>query len=116
MTFVLWVLVALLTKPDPEERLIEFYKRARPLGWWGPIAKKAGIQPRSALYIPSGLVVAAVGAIMVAAGTIAFSSAYVGNWPTVAVFAAICLVTGIIFKLTHKRFMNVLHAGQEQGE
>ncbi|MDM8006557.1 MAG: hypothetical protein QUV05_10480 [Phycisphaerae bacterium] len=116
MTFVLWVLVALLTKPDPEERLIEFYKRARPLGWWGPIAKKAGIQPRSALYIPSGLVVAAVGAIMVAAGTIAFSSAYVGNWSSVAVFVAICLVTGIIFKLTHKRFMGLLQAERNAAE
>ena len=116
MTFVLWVLVALLTKPDPEERLIEFYKRARPLGWWGPIARKASIQPRSALYIPTGLIIAAFGAIMVAAGTIVFSSAYVGNWPSVAVFVAICLVIGIIFKLTHKRFMGLLHAEQDAGE
>jgi SSS family solute:Na+ symporter len=116
MTFVLWVLVALLTKPDPEEKLIEFYKRARPMGWWGPIARKAGIQPRSALYIPSGLAIAIFGAVMIAAGTIAFSSAYVGDWWSVAVFLGICLATGVIFKLTHARFMGLLHADEEPGE
>jgi Na+/proline symporter len=116
MTFVLWVLVALLTKPDPEERLIEFYRRARPMGWWGPIAAKAGIQPRSALDIPSGLAIAVLGAVMVAAGTIAFSSAYIADWSSVAVCVAICLVTGIIFKLTHKRFMGLLHAERDAGE
>ncbi|MGQ9650508.1 MAG: sodium:solute symporter family transporter [Phycisphaerae bacterium] len=116
MTLALWVLVVLLTKPEPEERLIEFYKRARPLGWWGPIAAKAGMQPQSVLYIPVGLIVAAFGAIMVAAGTIAFSSAYLADWPSVAVFAGICLGTGIIFKLTHQRFMRLLHANREAGE
>ena len=116
MTFVLWVLVALLTKPDPDERLIEFYRRARPMGWWGPIAAKAGIQPRSALDIPSGLAIAVLGAVMVAAGTIAFSSAYIADWSSVAVCVAICLVTGIIFKLTHQRFMGLLHAERNAAE
>ncbi len=116
MTFILWVLVALLTKPDPEEKLIEFYKRARPMGWWGPIARKAGIQPRSALYIPGGLAIAVFGAVMVAAGTIAFSSAYVADWSSVAVFTGICLATGIVFKVTHGRFMRLLHADEEPSE
>ncbi len=35
---VLWVAVALLTKPDDEQTLRRFYERARPLGWWGPIS------------------------------------------------------------------------------
>jgi len=34
ITTVLWILVALLTPPDPPELLQAFYLRARPLGWW----------------------------------------------------------------------------------
>jgi Na+/proline symporter len=37
LTTALWVSVALLTKPDPDEVLDEFYRKARPLGAWGPV-------------------------------------------------------------------------------
>jgi len=36
LTTVLWVTVALLTKPDPEDLLQRFYLRAHPLGCWTP--------------------------------------------------------------------------------
>ena len=36
---LIWVVVALNTKPDDESTLNEFYRRVRPGGWWGPIAK-----------------------------------------------------------------------------
>jgi len=39
MCTLIWVVVALLTKPDPNSKLIAFYERVRPGGWWGPIAK-----------------------------------------------------------------------------
>lgn len=34
------LLVCLLTKPEPTEKLTTFYRRVRPYGWWGPIAKE----------------------------------------------------------------------------
>ena len=37
---VVWVVVALATKPDTEEKLEAFYRRVRPGGWWGPIAQR----------------------------------------------------------------------------
>lgn len=37
LTTALWVSVALLTDPDPAPVLDEFYRRARPLGSWGPV-------------------------------------------------------------------------------
>lgn len=33
---------AFLTRPEPTEHLVEFYRRVRPPGWWGPIARAAG--------------------------------------------------------------------------
>ena len=35
----IWLVVTLNTPPDDEERLKAFYRRVRPGGWWGPIAK-----------------------------------------------------------------------------
>jgi solute:Na+ symporter, SSS family len=37
LTTALWATVALLTEPDPEPVLDAFYRRARPLGSWGPV-------------------------------------------------------------------------------
>ncbi|MGH7588481.1 MAG: sodium:solute symporter family protein, partial [Gemmatimonadota bacterium] len=34
---IVWVAVTCLTSPTPMEKLTEFYRRARPPGWWGPV-------------------------------------------------------------------------------
>jgi len=41
-----WVTVTFLTRPEPEEKLIQFYKKINPGGkLWGPVAEKAGGYP-----------------------------------------------------------------------
>ncbi len=104
-TFVLWLLVALLTKPDPQETLVNFYRQSRPFGWWGPIAEAAGASspgPRPILY---GLLIAVEGMGAVACGTIAFSCAYIGQWKTTLLFTSICVLVGILFTYHYRRFM-----------
>jgi len=105
LTCLLWIMVALVTRPDPEEKLVDFYKRARPMGWWGPIARQAGTPPTSPHPIIAGLAIAILGAVMVAAGTIGFSCLYIARWQAAAVATAVALVTGVTFKLTYNRFM-----------
>jgi len=34
----IWLAVTYLTRPVPEDKLLTFYHRVRPGGWWGPIA------------------------------------------------------------------------------
>ncbi len=110
LTCVLWIAVSLLTKPDPEEKLIEFYKQARPMGWWGPIARKAGIEHAGSQPIFAGLGIAVAGAITVAAGTIGFSCLYVARWYVAAVAVAVAIAAGTVFKITYSRYMRGLHA------
>jgi Na+/proline symporter len=38
--------VTLATRPEPQERLRDFYERVRPAGWWGPVARDAGLAQR----------------------------------------------------------------------
>ena len=42
ITGVLALATAFLTRPEPTEHLVEFYRRVRPPGWWGPVARAAG--------------------------------------------------------------------------
>jgi SSS family solute:Na+ symporter len=97
-TCVLWIAVACLTPPEPEERLIEFYRRARPMGWWGPIAKQAGLEPRGWSPVVRGLGIAACGAVAVGAAIVALSSAYVARWKVVATALLVAGVAGTAFK------------------
>jgi hypothetical protein len=64
--------------------------------------------------IVGGLGIALLGAIMVAAGTIAFSCAYVGSWLTTTVFSVLCVATGLGFKVLYARFMRSLGADKEE--
>jgi Na+/proline symporter len=108
-TFVLWVIAALSTKPEPEDLLIEFYRRARPMGWWGPIAAKAGVTTESgAMPIINGLVFAAFGATAMGASVIAFSAAYVAQWEIVLTGGIVALVMGLLFKVSYRRYMHRL--------
>lgn len=42
---VLWVVVAYLTPPDPDDHLERFYRKVRPGGWWGPVADRCADVP-----------------------------------------------------------------------
>ena len=112
LTCVLWILVSLLTKPEPEEKLIEFYKRTRPMGWWGPIARKAGVDDAGPRPIFTGLGIAVAGAVTVAAGTIGFSCVYVARWYVAAVAVAVTVAAGVVFKTTYSQYMRRLHADE----
>ena len=37
MAILAWIIVTFNTKPEPIEKLKEFYTRVQPGGWWGPI-------------------------------------------------------------------------------
>ncbi len=46
------VSIILLPKPDPS-KLVNFYRKVRPLGWWGPVRSQAGIETPAPSPIPS---------------------------------------------------------------
>ena len=80
ITCLLWIVVALLTKPEPEEKLLNFYREAQPMGWWGPIAEKAGTRSTGGAPIARGLGTALTGAVAVGGGIVGLSGLYVGRW------------------------------------
>jgi solute:Na+ symporter, SSS family len=79
-----WVTVTLLTQPHRMEVLKEFYKRAKPLGYWKPVSDellREGYiwrQPRG--LIAGGLFVAVVGVIWTSFLIMGLSKLYVGQY------------------------------------
>ncbi|HDY87863.1 MAG TPA: hypothetical protein ENH82_07080 [bacterium] len=104
-TFILWILVALFTKPEPEEKLSAFYKEVRPMGWWGPIAGSAEIKSAGNNPIIKGIGIAVLGMTMVSAGIIGFSCLYISRWGVAVICLIVTLISGVLFKLTYKKYM-----------
>ncbi|HQO35211.1 MAG TPA: hypothetical protein PLG59_11145 [bacterium] len=104
-TTVLWIMVALLTKPEPDEVLVAFYRRAHPLGWWGPIAEKSGIESPGWKPIPRGFGIALLGAVSVAVGVIALSCLYVARWNVAILAIIIGLLTALLFRVQYRKYM-----------
>jgi SSS family solute:Na+ symporter len=116
LTCLLWIVVALVTKPDPEEKLIEFYRRARPMGWWGPIARRVQDTQPSSRPVFTGLAIAMLGAVAVASGTIGFSCAYIARWWVATIAAALALAAGAWFARAYGRYTDRLLADEPRIE
>jgi hypothetical protein len=113
-TALLWIVVALLTPPESDDRLIGFYRRARPMGFWGPIARKAGLPAPGGGPIARGLAIAGAGATMVGAGVIAVSMMYVARWDVAAAAGAASAIAGWYFKRTFGPFVTAFD--RERGD
>ena len=106
VTCLLWICVALLTKPEPEDKLITFYRQARPMGWWGPIANKAGVEASSGFGpIAKGLVIATVGATAVGALIIAITGLYIGRTEVLMWGSSVALILGLLFRSNYTNYM-----------
>jgi hypothetical protein len=38
---LIYIPVTLFTKPDNMDHLVKYYVMSRPIGWWGPVKRKA---------------------------------------------------------------------------
>ena len=112
-TCLLWIAVALCTEPEPEEKLLAFYKEAQPMGWWGPIAHKAGVETSGGAPIAHGLGLALLGAVAVGGGIIGFSGFYVGRWTVALVGGLVALMLGVALRRAYTRYMR--RVGADEG-
>ena len=110
LTTLSWLVVTLLTKPDEEEALKEFYDRARPLGLWGPIRKKLGVNndPGEKHLILKGLGLALLGVFWIGCAVLALSDIYVGRFAAAGLLAVAGMIGAGLFLVFYRRYMNIL--------
>jgi small-conductance mechanosensitive channel len=110
LTTASWLIVTLLTRPDEEEALMEFYNRAKPLGIWGPIRAKIGVKEDTGggLLILKGLGLAFLGVSWIGCAVLALSDIYVGRFAAAGLLAVAGLIGAGLFLVFYRRYMDIL--------
>jgi SSS family solute:Na+ symporter len=85
VTTAVWTAVTFLTRPDDPQKLLAFYRKVRPGGFWGPIAKLNGeaYRLRAAPFAGWGLAVTMILFLLLGVGKIVFM-----EWATGAAYLA----------------------------
>ncbi len=85
VTTVVWIAVTFLTKPDETEKLLAFYRRVRPGGFWGPVARLNGAayKLQAAPFLGWGLAVLMILFFLFGLGKVIFM-----NWAEGAAYLA----------------------------
>ena len=95
LSFVVLIVVTLLTPPESMETLKRFYARCRPPGFWGPVRSQVqladlGEPTAGRMFVDSMLgILASLGLVL------ATNAIYVGDWPRFGASIAGCVVTGV---------------------
>jgi predicted membrane channel-forming protein YqfA (hemolysin III family) len=98
VTTVVWILATMFTSPEPNEKLIAFYKRVRPEGpGWNRIAAQAGLsaahaQGRLWLQIVNWI----LGCALIYGSLFGIGKLIFKEWAAAAVFLFIAIVAGIL--------------------
>jgi hypothetical protein len=87
--------------------LKKFYRKAHPLGLWQPVrraieAEDGVVISTPKLLIPSGFLVAAIGAIMLIFSVLCISFLFVANWKSGLICGVMAFIFAIAFKFTFK--------------
>ena len=93
-----WVGATFLTPPEPEEKLVEFYRRVRPAGpGWAAVAQRAGrVGGAPVERLAPGFVNWVLGIVVVYAALFALREGLFGTWLATGILAGLSLATGAL--------------------
>jgi SSS family solute:Na+ symporter len=83
ITTLVWLTVTFLTKPADIETLKDFYRRVRPLGWWGPVREALGEEEVRRLEWatwPELILSCVVGVVFIFGSVVAAGKLFFGQW------------------------------------
>jgi Na+/proline symporter len=108
---VVWVAVTRLTPPTPMEKLMEFYRRVRPPGWWGPVREALG-EARSPgrERLRQGLRLWLLGVVFIYAALFGLGKLVLLEWDWGVAFTALAIGSGwgLARSLTRERVVRLL--------
>ena len=101
VTTVAWIAVTFLTKPDETDKLLAFYRKVRPGGVWGPIARLNGgaYKLQAAPFFGWGLAVLMILFLLLGLGKVIFISFGAGAAYLAAGGLAAFLLSKVIAKI-----------------
>jgi len=101
VTTVAWIAVTFLTKPDETDKLLAFYRKVRPGGVWGPIARLNGgaYKLQAAPFLGWGLAVLMILFLLLGLGKVIFVGLGAGAAYLAAGGLAAFLLSRVIAKI-----------------
>ncbi|CAN5786293.1 Na+:solute symporter [soil metagenome] len=108
---VIWIAATYATPPTEMGRLVEFYRRVRPPGWWGPVREAVGELPNARTAgLRRGLWLWALGTVFIYAAMFGTGKLLLLEWEWGLAFAAVAVVTGwsLVRQLTRERVARLL--------
>ena len=106
-----WIAVTYATPPTSMERLVEFYRRVRPPGWWGPVREAIGQPPRARTEgLRRGLALWALGTTFIYAAMFAVGKLLLLELGWGIGLGVVAVVTGgaLLRQLTRERVAKLL--------
>jgi Na+/proline symporter len=97
-TSLVWIVVTMLTRPEPMEKLVSFYRRVRPEGpGWNEIAERADLaeshaQGRLSLQFVNWI----LGCALIYGSLFGIGKLIFKEWATAAIYLAIAIVAGVL--------------------
>lgn len=112
LTTLLWIIVAISTKPDPDKLLSAFYQRIHPLGFWKPYSAQQAILPSTNSVKPifRGLWVALIGFAATCLLIQGLTAAWFGQYGNSAAEILGSVLLFIIFRKTSRSYLAFLEA------
>ncbi len=101
-TTSLWIIVTLVTPPQDMATLKAFYRRAKPMGAWGPVRRALEAEgdcpetPRG--LIVGGMAAAVMGAVWITLAVLAISELVVGEYLVAVLLGGGAVITALLFK------------------
>jgi Na+/proline symporter len=108
-----WIAVTYATPPTSMDRLVEFYRRVRPPGWWGPVREAIGQPPRARTEgLRRGLALWVLGTTFIYTAMFAVGKLLLLEWGWGIGLGAVAVVTGwtLLRQLTRERVAKLLGA------
>lgn len=108
---IVWITVTYATPATSMERLVEFYRRVRPPGWWGPVREAIGQPPRAnTAGLRRGLWLWALGTAFIYTAMFGAGKLLLLEWGWGLLFTVVAVVTGwtLLRQLTRERVAKLL--------
>ncbi len=108
---IVWVTATYLTRPTAPERLAEFYRRARPPGWWGPVRESIGeARPVGRARLKQGLALWVLGVVFIYSALFGSGKLILMDWTWGIVWSVAAVVSGwaLATRLTRERVAALL--------
>ncbi len=106
---IVWVMVTLLTPPDPPDILESFYQKAKPMGFWKPIYTQLGMTRLYPKYsILKGIVLSILGFIVLCCLFLGLSEYFVGHFVSGNILVFISIILSIPAFLYIKKYLKLM--------